>query len=292
MLCYGLNQGYGQFGLALFYMHDVWMQPMTMLKYIPGNVLEGPAFMGWWGGVLVTHKHGLKTYFDGNRAIQQGHDAGYFIPHLLTPPSMMMFIHMIFSKHKVMWPITSVDIEGKPMGTYLTAFFGLVCSNPVSIPSGALVNLSGTVTAGMSWKDFFLGLTFIAIDVAIDAIWSLVFKADRWAVTPGKYKLLLNKGFSFQLFKSTPLKTLYQKIFNDGMTGRGIKLWSLNFGYKLLDHALKSWGFSPLVAGSIFQAAVVPASGLGRKELPGIAVGRSQIGWSFFPWGRRGNLFN
>ena len=128
--------------------------------------------------------------------------------------------------------------------------------------------------------------------MVIDAIWSLVFKGDTWEVTPGKYKLLLNKGFSVQLFKSTPLRTLYKKIFDDQMVGRGITLWSRNFGYKLLDHALKSWGVSPLVAGTIFQTAVVPASGLGRKELPGIAVGRSQIGWSFFPWGRRGNLFN
>src|SRR5262245_5621497 len=113
MECYGLNQGYTQLGLGVFYMHDAWCPPpppAPILKYMPGMIVEGPAFMGWFGGLFVTHKHGLKTFFDGGKALQQGHDAGYLIPHLPIPPHLLLFVHMLVSKHKVMFPILSVDI--------------------------------------------------------------------------------------------------------------------------------------------------------------------------------------
>ena len=114
MLCWGLNQGYTQwvFGVP---MHDQWIPPPITLKYMPG-LLDGPAYMGWHPGRWFTHKVGSKTYFDGNKAVQQGHDVGYIIPHIALPVNVMMAINLLTSKHKVEFPVTSVLVENKPMG--------------------------------------------------------------------------------------------------------------------------------------------------------------------------------
>src|SRR5262249_3104432 len=140
--------------------------------------IDLPAPMGYPPGIKLTHKVGSRTYFDGNKAVQQGHDIGYFIIHFALPTNWLMLINSIFSKHKVEFPVTSVLIEGKPMGTYVFMFGGLVCGNPISLPFGICVPFAGTVQHEMGWGDFLLGFAFIVVDVMIDAIWSLFMKGD------------------------------------------------------------------------------------------------------------------
>jgi hypothetical protein len=296
MRCYGLNQGWQQIGVGTFFTHDIWPAPSAPIeKFMPG-MFEGPAPMGWIGGRYVSHKVGTTTYFDGNPAVQQGHDAGYFVLH--SPQTLLMWpIHTSFSKHKVMFPITSVLIDKKPMGVYLCHFFGLICSNPVSLPTGVLIKLSGTVMSDMTLADLILGFVFILVDVAIDAVWSLIVKGDKWNVTPGKYKLLFGQGFKVSAYAAGKVpwfkRVVLNKIFNENMTKGPASLFFRQWGSKLADHVAKSFGASPLSAGAIFQLAQLVHPFVGsRREIPGIAVGRAQFGWGIFPWGGRGNLFN
>ncbi len=280
MMCLGLNQGYLQFGISLFNMHDQWVPPPIPLKAVPG-LFEGPAFMGWHPGRPLTHKVGRKTKFDGNNAIQQGHDAGYLIPHIALPPNVMMGINMLVSKHKVMFPVTRVLIEGKPMGTYfLVLLFGLICSNPVSLPTGLLIPLHCTVRSELSLTDIILGFAFIAVDIIVDAIWSLIVKGDKW----GKF----GPGKAMPPF----YRKMLDKIFNKTMTSPLAALICRQALSKVVDHMSKSWLVSPLISGSVFQATQ-PLNGVPRTALPSISIGRAGFNLSFFPKFRvGGNVFN
>ncbi|MDC0671629.1 hypothetical protein [Nannocystis radixulma] len=279
MLCLGLHQGYDQFGFSAFTMHDQWIPPPQPVKFVPGFV-EGPAFMGYHPGRLLSHKVGANTYFDGCPAVQQGHDVGYMIPHTAIPKNWMILINSMFSKHKVMMPVTSVLIEGKPMGTYLIAYLGLICASPVSLPTGFVICLRGTVMSYLTLKDIILGLSFIAVDVALDAIWSVVVKGDKWGKLgleksmPAFYKKALEKIFSKTLDASNPVRIVR------------------NILSKLADHLVKSWTVSPLVSGVIYQTAQ-PLVGVPRTALPTVSIGRgSNIKYTFFPGKSSGNTAN
>lgn len=279
MLCFGLHQGYGQFGVSMFTMHDQWLPPPSPLKFVPGG-FEGPAFMGWHPGRVLTHKVGANTYFDGCAAIQQGHDAGYLILHVAMLPNWMMLINSMFSKHKIMMPVTSVLIEGKPMGTYMFVFLGLICASPVSLPTGALMILSGTVVSKLTLKDIILGLSFIAVDVTLDAIWSRIVKGDKWG--------------RFEPRKPMPAayKQALDKIFNAKIAGSKPYLCARNVLSKLADHLVKSWVVSPLISGVVFQTGQ-PLIDVPRGALPTISIGRgSNIKHTFFPGNSSGNTAN
>jgi len=285
MICFGLNQGYLQFGLSLFDMHDQWLLPPVPEKAIPG-LIEGPAFMGWAPGIYTTHKVGRKTKFDGNNAVQQGHDCGYMIPHFAIPMNVMVAINMLVSKHKVMFPVTKVLIEGKPLGTYFPlVFLGLVCSNPVSLPTGALIMIQGTVISNMTLLDIILGFAFIAVDIIIDAVWSLIVKGDKW----GKF----GPGKPFPSFYKAGLEKIFSKSMVDPVFTKPLaNLITRQVISKVVDHIAKSWIVSPLISGSVFQLTQ-PLDGVPRTALPSISVGRAGANISFFPKLKvGGNVFN
>ena len=182
MKCYGLHRGFSQFGISVFTMHDVWIPPAPIVKYAPG-FMEGPAFMGHPPGIYVSHKVAHKVHFDGGPAVQQGHDAGYLIPHIpvvTSVPNLMLLVHMAVSKHKVMFPAMNVLVDGKPMGMYFGFFLGAICSNPVSLPTGVLIKLSGTVVHDMTLTDFLWGLAMLVVDTVIDILWSKIMKGENW----------------------------------------------------------------------------------------------------------------
>src|SRR5262245_47632817 len=103
MQCFGLHRGFVQVGISVFNMHDAWVPPAPIVKYAPGFI-EGPAFMANPGGWFLTHKVSHTNIWDGGPALQQGHDAGYLIPHvppIAGVPNGMLWVHMAVSKHKV-----------------------------------------------------------------------------------------------------------------------------------------------------------------------------------------------
>jgi hypothetical protein len=63
---------------------------------------------------------------------------------------------------------------------------------------------------------------------------------------------------------------------------------------KIKDHLGKSWVFSPLFSGSVFQGVqTTGVLGVPRTDVPGIAIGRAGAHVALFPWGGvRGNVFN
>jgi hypothetical protein len=277
MKAWGLNQGFSQLVIGIP-RHDQVMPPVfpAMALQIPG-LFDGPAYMGWHPGRLLTHKVGKKTHFDGNPAVQQGHDVGYLIFHMALPLNLMMVINPLTSKHKVMFPITKVLIESKPMGTYcFFMFLGLICSSPVSLPTGICWPFAGTVQTNMTWKDFFLGVAFIVVDIVIDLIFKKIIQGNRGKkVTEAVYKFTVGRIVKGRI------ANISNNFFKTALG-------------KLKDHMGKTWVFSPLFSGSVFQGAqTLGWTHTPRTEVPGIAVGRAGAHVALFPWGGvRGNVFN
>src|SRR4051812_15950419 len=144
MMCWGFGAGWMHWVVGIP-MHDQFLPPPVPIKGVIG-LLDGPAPISGWPGInAATEKVGRKTYFNGNPAIQQTHDVGYLIPHIAVPFNGMMAINTVLSKHKVIFPVRSVIVEGKPMGTYLHVFMGLICSQPVSLPTGVVTPWGSTV---------------------------------------------------------------------------------------------------------------------------------------------------
>lgn len=275
MKCWGLNQGYTQFAIGIS-RHDQLLPPPPPGLPAVWGLFEGPAFMGAHPGRPLTHKVGRKTLFDGNRAVQQGHDVGYVIPHVAVPFNAMMAINLLTSKHKVMFPITKVVIEGKPMGTFLFMFGGLICSNPMSLPTGICVPFAGTVQTEMTLRDVLMGLAFIIVDMMIDVIFKKGIQSKKGKVVTGAvYRFTLGRVIKGRI------ENISNTFFRTALG-------------KLKDHFGKSWVFSPLFSGSVFQGVQTTGLlGVPRKEVPGIAIGRAGAHVAFFPWGGiSGNVFN
>jgi hypothetical protein len=122
--------------MSAFTMHDALLPPPVKVP-IPG-LIEGPAFMGWPAGI-ISHKKALTVLVDGNPGVQQGHDVGYLIVHLAAPANAYIAINIAFSKHKVAFPVDTLKLGGGAAGTYLYFLLGIICAQPVSLPTGVLM---------------------------------------------------------------------------------------------------------------------------------------------------------
>jgi hypothetical protein len=241
-----LNAGFMQFGLSAFTMHDALLPPPVKAP-VPGLV-EGPAFMGWPAGIIA-HKRDLTVLVDGNPGVQHGHDAGYFLPHLAAPVNAYMAVNTAFSKHKVPFPVSNVKIGASPAGTYLFILFGIICAQPVSLPTGVLIMLRCTVVTGLGPLDIVKGLLTIAIDVAFDWIWK------KFTGTALGKKLVTKPFKEVALPKwvgAATINALGGAVFVIRETsGRAVN--------KAVDHLLKSFVASPMLTGLPFGKI-----GLGR----------------------------
>ncbi|HKQ70797.1 MAG TPA: hypothetical protein VJT73_15730 [Polyangiaceae bacterium] len=253
-----LNAGWAQLGLSAFMMHDQAVPPIPPVPGVPG-IIEGPAFMGWPPGML-SHKTELTVMSDGNPTVQQGHDIGYMIMHLQAPMNSLTALHTLLSKHKVVFPVSTVKAGGKPIGTYLFFLLGEICSNPLSLPSGVLILIKCTVWTSMGIGDLLIGIAVIAIDMAFDYVWNKV--KGKIPKIPGQKHLQVLGGLSL----------------GEMLTGGGARLVGgyllREGGNKVFQHILKSWVLSPLLTGLPFGK-----SGIGRGN------------WAFHPFfgGRQGS---
>lgn len=246
-----LNAGWLQIGLSLFTMHDQALPPVPPVKAIPG-LIEGPAFMGWPPG-LLSHKKADSVITDGNPTVQHGHDIGYLIPHFQIPMNALSAIHTLLSKHKVVFPVQSVTVEGKPIGTYLFFLLSEICSNPVSLPTGVVVLLKATVWTSMSIFDLLIGLLVLGLDVLLDAIWGKV--KDKLPKVPGPKNLNVLNGLSLsQIMTPAHLPILGSYLLREGTN-------------KVVQHLAKTWVLSPLLTGLPFGK-----SGIGRGN------------WAYYPF--------
>jgi hypothetical protein len=161
-------------------MHDQAIPPPIPITAVPGLV-EGPAFMGNALG-KASHMTGKAVYFDGHRAVQKGHDMGYGIPHFALPPNALMAVHTMVSKHKVITPVQSVLIDGKPLGTYVGFLGGEICCNPVSLPTGVVMLLKCTVWTQLNKDGFKAFVLQYLEDATFDMLWKKTFgKLFKWS---------------------------------------------------------------------------------------------------------------
>jgi hypothetical protein len=231
---------------------------------LPG-LIEGPWPMGNPAGTL-SHKKAPSVLVDGNPGVNQGHDVGYLIPHFAIPMNAMCAMNMMFSKHKVMIPVSSVKIKGNSAGTYLAFLLGEICCDPVSLPTGVVLLFKCTVWTEPSLMDFVKGVLYIALDMVVDYVWGKFFKKIFQKV-PESSKLLdkvartLGLGFALQ-----PGAGAFTAIAQGGL-GLVTRYMMPRLANKAIDHLVKTWIVSPLVTG-------------GLRGSP--SVGRGDYSYKFF----------
>jgi hypothetical protein len=263
-----LHADYTQIVISAFTMHNAALPPVPPLPpllNLPGLV-EGPATMGWPPG-FIAHKQAPTVLVDGAPGVQQGHDVGYLIPHFALPPNGLMAVNAAFSKHKVMIPVSKVLLEKKPAGTYLFFLLGMICCNPVSLPTGVVMLLRCTVWTGFNLLDLLKALGYMALDIVLDLVWNRIFKGkwlgrnvDAAGNKIGKALLNMPKLADPKAIVVLGDLSLREMLMDGG--ARLVARWTLvQTANKALDHVLKSWVVSPLTTG-------LPRgqSGLGRGD--------------------------
>lgn len=282
--CPILNAGWGQLVISAFTMHDAFCPPVPPappLKGLPG-LLEGPMPMGNPAGFL-SHKKAMTVMVDGNPGIKQGHDVGYLIPHFAIPMNANCALNMLLSKHKVMFPVSSVQMKGSPAGTYLAFLLGEICCNPISLPTGVVLLLKCTVWTSMALKDLIKGLLYIAVDMIFDKLWGKFIKGRLEKLTQKLAQKLaaaiINKvrmpAITLILCAFLRFPNLSNKAANVISALAGSKGTQIVANHvlpklrdKVVDHVCKTWIVSPLVTGGV-------------RGTP--SVGRGDYSYKFFP---------
>jgi len=252
--CPILNAGYTQWVVSLYTQHDAACPPVPPSPAPLPGLLEGPWPMGNPAGTL-SHKTAMNVLVDGNPGVKQGHDVGYMIPHFAVPMNALCAVNMLLSKHKVMIPVSSVQMKGSPAGTYLAFLLGEICCNPVSFPTGVVVLFKCTVWTSPSLMDFIKGSLYIALDMLLDKLWSKLFSKNplfskifkyftKNSAIADKCARILRLGFALN-----PGAGVFSVMAQGG--ARLVAKYMLpQLGNKAIDHMLKSWVVSPLVTGA------------------------------------------
>lgn len=249
VLCPILSAGWGQVGISLYTQHKQFppLNPAKPDAGIPGLV-EGPAPMGWPPG-FIAHKIAPMVIVDGNPGVKHGHDIGYLIPHFAIPMNVLCALHTLISKHKVMFPVSSVVLQGSPAGTYLGFAVGLICASPTSLPSGAVMLFHCTVMTSPSPLDVVKGFAYIAIEIGFDRLW------DKYMKTPLNSALL-------RAAEKAGLDVVF-RLLKEANTVAGNLVCSAagkilgDLPERLAQHILKSWVVGPTVKGLVRGSVVV-----------------------------------
>lgn len=200
----GLHRGYRQIGVSAFTMHNQVVPPVPFAPNIPG-LIEAPGFMDNPSG-LPSRKAATTVFFDGGHAVQEGHTMGFFIPHFALPMNLLCAVHFPLSKHKVLFPSSSVQIQGQSMGTYGLLFLpGLICANPVSLPTAVVMLTKCTVWTSIGLLDFLAGVFTCVVDIIFDLLWNKLTNGSWRGVNPTPSGL-------FRYFPSS-LNRLSQRLF-------------------------------------------------------------------------------
>jgi hypothetical protein len=272
--CPILNAGYGQWVLSAFTMHDAFCPPVPPAPALAG-LLEGPMPMGNPVGTM-SHKIAPTVLVDGSPGVKQGHDVGYMIPHFAIPMNAMCGLNMLLSKHKVMFPLSAIQMKGSPAGTYLAFLFGEICCNPVSLPTGVVLLFKCTVWSAATLIDIVKGLLYIGLDVLFDKLWGKFIKGRLEKLTAKLSQKITQK--IVERFRG-PICTVLLCAFLRApnlMNSKGLQTITLHvlpkLGNKVVDHIAKSWVVSPMVTG-------------GARGAP--SIGRGDYSHKFFdskPW--------
>lgn len=193
----------------------------------------------WWGWQFASIAETVE--FDGSRAVQLGHDVGFFIPHWSVPNPCLAEV-IASSKCQVHFAKSTVLVGGKPAGYWLPgiAMFQ-VCADPVSMPLGFNVtaHIGSTVKFGFSWGDQVAGLVRVGIDIALSQLAKGLF---------GKLAQKLARTLAGRL-----MRTKFGELV-DGPVERIARRESERLGDDAIDEVIRHGRLKVLVENAIYDA--------------------------------------
>lgn len=168
--------------VKLSLMGDMCMPRPALLSVHDWPCVEMPTPMMWMPGFALQQNKLTKTVFHKSQFMAlEGHDCGYWIPHLWLPPlpplPILAKLPLIiaFSKRKVMFSSSTVKAEDSQIAcTQVNSTVPLpmlTCASPVPLPStfpafNGLHNVSVNLTAG----DLVAGIFSFLLTMACDAL--------------------------------------------------------------------------------------------------------------------------
>jgi hypothetical protein len=156
----------------LLNMHEAW------------PILEAPTPVMWPPGFALQQNKLTRTVFHkGQPMALEGHDCGYWIPHIWAPPFpplpivFKLPLIIAFSKRKMMFSSSTVKTEDSQIGCAQLLGVPLpmqTCGTPVSPPiTYPVFNLLHTVSVNMTVGDLMAGFLAIALNIAGDVLGGL-----------------------------------------------------------------------------------------------------------------------
>ncbi len=158
-------------------LHTLW-GPAPVIPPAPGTPtasFEMITTQMWSAGFLLGQNKFTTTILHrGVFICIDDHDIGTLIPDITIPPVNAYYAIMWpFSSRKMVFTASTVKMNKKP--TSCSQIFPplpmMTCGDPVTLPLGRpLINFMNTVTVGLTWADFGMGVLKIALSMAIDVI--------------------------------------------------------------------------------------------------------------------------
>jgi hypothetical protein len=149
------------------------------------------------------------VFINDKKAINVGHDIGFFIPHIWIPMvngkmdgtlNLLVPLSILLSSCTAFMGCGSVLVNDKPVGIGPIPI--MTCDDPIPLPLGGFVNCTGNVKCGVSLSDIIAALIQYLIAVAIAVIMAVVMHFG---------------GKAFKKFKvGDKLKNGLRKIFKIG----------------------------------------------------------------------------
>jgi len=101
-----------------------------------------------------------------------GHNCGYMIPHVTIPPNNVLLpMHIMFSSRKMVFAASTVKANKAQVAITLVGILPMTCcANPVTLPTGAAINITNTAMVGLTFLDFLMGLMSIVATMVLDWI--------------------------------------------------------------------------------------------------------------------------
>ncbi len=158
------------------YLGPVPPSPLAPVNAPAAIAVEVPVPMFWPPGMALGQNKFANTVLHmGFPIAQAGHDCGFMIPHVQVAPSpanTLTALQILFSGRATKFQASTVKVGGAPTGcnTLISLFPApmMNCADPMDLPtSTAPTSHLNTVTVGMTWGDFILGLVDIAANMLL-----------------------------------------------------------------------------------------------------------------------------
>jgi hypothetical protein len=191
--------------VKLSLMGDMCMPQPFMLSWHDSPCLEMPTPVMWMPGFALQQNNLTTTVIHKGQFIAlEGHDCGYWIPHIWTLPlpplPILLKLPLIIASSKRKMVFSSSTVKANDGQIACSQFFGgvpvpmLTCGSPVSPPNTFPVfNFFNDVSVNMTVGDLMAGIIAIVLSIACDVLCKVKWldsrvkwlgKARRFAKAP------------------------------------------------------------------------------------------------------------